>query len=84
MGYYVYVLKSLKSGHFYKGMTDNIERRLHQHNSGLVKATKSQLPWKLLHVELCDSRAEARKLEKFFKSGFGREIIAELAEVVEW
>ena len=27
---------------------------------------------------------EARKIEKYFKSGFGREIIHEVAEVAEW
>lgn len=84
MSYYVYVLRSLKSGYFYKGITDNLERRLERHNSGLSRTTKSQRPWRLIHVELCDDRKEARKLEKFFKSGFGREIIAEIAEVVEW
>ena len=32
-------------------------------------------PLKLFHVELCKTRKEARKLEKYFKSGYGREII---------
>ena len=41
-------------------------------------------PLKLVHVELCETRLIARKLEKYFKSGFGREIITQIdAEVVE-
>lgn len=52
----------LKNGEFYKGQTRNINDRL----------------IKLLHVEICDNRIEARKLEKYFKSGYGREIIKEI------
>ncbi len=80
--YYVYVLKSLKTGEFYKGLTDNIERRLHEHTSGKSPTTKSRLPLQLIHVEICSSRQEARDTEKFFKSGYGREVIKELAELI--
>jgi putative endonuclease len=82
--FYVYVLQSLKTKEFYKGLTDDIDRRLHQHFSGYSHSTKNKLPLKLIHVEICQDRLETRHLEKFFKSGFGREIISELAEVVEW
>lgn len=82
--YYVYVLKSLKTGEFYKGLTDNIDRRLQEHFLGKSPSTRFRLPLILIHVELCNDREEAREIEKFFKSGFGREIIQELAEVVEW
>jgi putative endonuclease len=78
--YYVYILQSLESGEFYKGLTNNINRRLIQHFACEVKSTKSTLPLKLVHVEICKSRLEARKLEKYFKSGFGREIIKEILE----
>ena len=82
--YFVYVLKSLKTGNFYKGLTDNLDRRLKEHFSGRSPTTKTQLPLKLVHVELCADRSLARKLEKYFKSGFGREIIGQInAEVVE-
>jgi len=76
--YFVYVLKSIKTREFYKGFTDNIERRLEQHFSGKSASTKYRLPLKLIHVELCENRVKARELEKFFKSGFGREILKEL------
>ena len=87
--YYVYVLQSLKTGKFYKGLTDNLERRLLQHFKGECPSTKKMLPLHLVHVELCSSRVEARQKEKFFKSGYGREIIKEIAEelkagVAEW
>ena len=53
-------------------MTDNIERRLSEHNSGKVTSTKGYIPWELVHLETFDSRVEARKREKFLKSGDGR------------
>ena len=33
--YFVYVIKSIKDGEFYTGFTDNLERRLLEHNQGL-------------------------------------------------
>ena len=77
--FYVYILYSLKTGEFYKGLTNSLTRRLNQHFSGKVKSTCKKLPLKVIHVEICKNRQEARNLEKFFKSGFGREIIEEIS-----
>lgn len=82
--FYVYILRSLKTGEFYKGITDNIDRRISEHMAGQSPTTKSRLPLELVHVEICDTRGEARNLEKYFKSGFGREIIREIAGVAKW
>lgn len=76
--YFVYILKSQNANKSYKGLTDNIDRRIQEHLAGKSPTTKSMLPIKLVHVEICETREEARKLEKFFKSGFGREIIKEI------
>ena len=76
--FYVYVLKSLKNGLFYKGMTDDLDRRLTEHNRGYSRTTKKYLPIELVFVQICVSRLEARKLEKYLKSGYGREIIEEI------
>ncbi len=82
--YYVYVIKSYQTNEYYKGLTNNIERRLKQHLTGKTYITKRLLPIKLIHVEICKSLREARSLEKFLKSGFGREIIKEIdADVAE-
>lgn len=78
--FYVYVLKSLKTGTFYKGLTNNLEKRIKQHEQGQCFSTKNILPVMLIHVEICSNRLEARKMEKYLKSGFGREIIKELFE----
>ncbi len=73
--YFVYVLKSEDNWRFYVGMTDNIERRLKEHNSGKTKSTKGYKPWILFFHETYNTRLEARKREKYLKSGIGKEFI---------
>ena len=80
--YYLYVLRSLKTKWHYKGITDNLDRRLYQHMSGKSRSTKNYLPLELIHVEICNERNEARNKEKFFKSGYGREIISEIENLL--
>ncbi|OGY12149.1 MAG: hypothetical protein A3H88_01660 [Candidatus Blackburnbacteria bacterium RIFCSPLOWO2_02_FULL_44_9] len=77
--YFVYILQNIQTKWSYKGLTSNLEKRLPQHFSGKVASTRSRLPLHLVHVEVCNSRLEARKLEKFFKTGYGRELIKELS-----
>ena len=73
--FHVYVLQSQIDGRLYKGLTQNINQRLDQHNKGKTKSTKAFRPWKLLYYESFNSREEARKREKYLKSGIGRELI---------
>ena len=77
--YYVYILQSLLTGEYYKGFTHNFDKRLKQHQLGKVTSTKSKLPLQAIHVELCNTIKEARSLEKYLKSGYGREMIEEIA-----
>ncbi len=51
MPYYVYVLRSLKDGNLYIGMTNNLSRRLYEHNLGYKGSTKSRAPFKLIYKE---------------------------------
>ncbi len=71
--YYVYILRSEKDGNFYTGMTNDLQRRLHEHNGGFVNSTKARIPFELLYSETFVSREQARTKEKWFKSGGGRE-----------
>lgn len=75
--FYVYILK-LSDNSCYKGLTEFIEKRLSEHEHGYVKTTMKKLPFKLVYVHICKDRIESRKIEKYFKSGFGREIIREI------
>jgi len=73
--YYVYILKSNKTGEIYTGQTSDLKRRLEWHNNGLQKSTKHAIPWQVIYSEKYGNRSEAIKREKFLKSGKGREII---------
>lgn len=75
--YYVYVLKSLSFDRIYIGLTDNVEKRLEEHNSGKTKSTKGYKPYELAFVEQFKTRIEAREREKFLKSGSARKRIKE-------
>ena len=78
--YFVYVILSLKTKEFYKGLTNNVDLRIKQHFEGKTTFSRNRLPLTLIHVETCSTRTEARKVEKFLKSGYGREIIKEIAD----
>lgn len=62
--YYVYVLTSLKDGDMYIGSTNDLKRRIVQHNKGQVPATKPRLPFKLLYYEAYLAEGDARLREK--------------------
>jgi putative endonuclease len=69
---YVYVLYSNDFERYYVGMSDNVEKRLKEHNKGLSKSTKPYVPWRLVHSEQFETRMEARTREKYLKSAAGR------------
>ena len=84
--YYIYVLHSLKDSTFYVGLTNNVQRRMAQHNHGYGSTTRPHAPYQLLLSEEFATRQEAHEREKYYKSGVGREKIKTLvahAEVAE-
>jgi putative endonuclease len=66
MLYRVYVIQNPRNA-FYVGLSENVEARLAQHNSGESKWTKGKGPWQLLWVSEERSLSEARKLENLLK-----------------
>ncbi|MBI4810336.1 MAG: GIY-YIG nuclease family protein [Ignavibacteriales bacterium] len=75
--YCVYVLRSIRDGRHYIGMTKNLERRLNEHNSGKVKSTKGRTPFELVYHETYRTRSEAHEREKYFKTATGRRWLKE-------
>jgi len=59
-------------------MTNNLDRRLKEHNSGKHFYTKRHCPWVMIYNEKYDNLKEARKREKYLKSASGRKLIKEL------
>lgn len=82
MSYYVYVLKSLKNNRYYTGSTNNLERRLEEHNTGQSIYTKSTRPFVLVYYEKYSTRSEAMKREKEFKTGKGREELKRILQSI--
>ena len=72
----VYVIYSNSHQVKYTGYTENQERRLFEHNNGLLgKFTKNKAPWILIYQEEFSNITEARNREKYLKTGKGREFI---------
>ena len=78
--YFVYVLQSSKDRKHYTGITNNLERRLNQHNRGnsSTPSTKTRGPFSLIYSEKVANRMVAREREKYLKSGSGREFVKKL------
>jgi putative endonuclease len=70
--YFVYILKSENHFKSYVGHTDNIDRRLKEHNDGKSIYTKMYKPWKLIYKEEFNNINDAIKREKYYKSHSGR------------
>jgi len=77
MNYIVYVLQSQKDGNLYIGQTTNLSIRLKRHANGDVKSTKHRRPLKLVYTEKFDTRYDALKRERHFKSGPGKHFLKE-------
>lgn len=73
--FYTYVLRSLKDGNLYIGFTEDLKRRVLDHNKGLVDSTKLRIPLELIYYEACLSKEKALRREKYFKTGFGRNFL---------
>lgn len=73
--WFVYVIKSEVNGHLYVGSTNNVQRRLTEHNEGKNISTKGFIPWKLMSYVAVNDEAHARNLEKYFKTGSGKAIL---------
>jgi putative endonuclease len=59
----------------YIGSTNSLEKRLSQHNEGLVVSTKSRLPFILESFIAISSEKQARALEQYLKPGSGHVFI---------
>lgn len=77
--FYVYALKSLSRNYIYVGMTNDLKRRFHQHQNGQNKTTRPYLPFELFYKESFETREDARKKEKYLKTGIGKEFLKKLS-----
>jgi putative endonuclease len=82
--YHVYVLRSLKDGRLYTGVSGDLHRRLKEHQAGKTKSLRSRRPLVLVYSEAFGSKNEALARERFFKTAEGgalkQQLVAEAAE----
>jgi len=74
MFYYVYILRN-ESGRLYIGYSEDVERRVADHNAGKVFATKPYIPYKLIFYEAYTSMVDAKRREMYLKTTKGRTTI---------
>ena len=73
--FYIYILQSGKDEHFYTGYTDDLQKRVKEHNDGKVISTKNRLPLKLVYYEACPNQQDATHREKYLKTAWGKRYI---------
>ena len=77
MKHCVYIIQSqTDQDQFYTGLTDNIQSRLIDHNSGKSSHTAKYKPWRLVFHCWFDDATKASAFEKYLKSGSGRAFAA--------
>ena len=82
--FFTYILQSESSGRYYIGSTDDLDRRVRQHNDPNYHGSKTTKrfkgPWKLVHFEEYETRGAAILREKKLKSWKSRIKISQLVE----
>lgn len=73
--WFVYVLKSSIKNWIYVGLTDDLVRRMREHEAGLVQSTKAYKPLVLVAYIAVRTERKARALEKYFKTGSGKAVL---------
>jgi putative endonuclease len=73
---YVYIFQSeINPERFYTGLTDDLRRRVKNHNSGRVLHTTKWRPWRLKTYIAFPNRIRAVQFEPYLKSASGRAFI---------
>ena len=70
--YYVYILFSKKDKKLYTGYSRDLKRRMAEHKSGKVTATKHRQSVSLIYYESYLLWSDAKRREKYLKGGNGR------------
>ncbi len=65
--FYIYIIRSRKDGLLYTGSTNNLRKRLAEHNAGKIYSTKHRTPFELIYYEAYKAEKDARHREKNLK-----------------
>ena len=71
--YYVYLLRSVNfPEQTYCGYTEDLKKRLKEHNTGKSKHTAKYAPWELVSYHAFRESQKAREFEYYLKTGSGK------------
>ena len=76
--YTLYILYSKNLDRFYVGYTNDLVRRLREHNRIKGKYTDTGIPWELVYNETFETKKDAMAMEKFIKSRKSKKYILDL------
>jgi len=65
----------MKDSEFYVGFSNDLKKRLLQHNEGKVPSTKNRIPFNLVYYEACLNQRDAIHREKYLKTSWGKRYI---------
>jgi len=75
---YVYILLNEAKTRTYTGVTDDVKKRLREHNEGKVTSSRPYRPYRVICTEEFKTLSEARQKERFYKSTTGRRRLKEM------
>ncbi len=76
--YTLYILYSESLDRYYVGYTNNLPRRLSEHNRSKGKFTDAGIPWVVLYTEAFKTKKSAMDREKYIKSRKSKTFILDL------
>ena len=74
MFYYVYMLEN-KEKDIYVGCTNDLRKRLQQHNRKENTSTKFGAPWNVIHYEAYRNIDDAKRRERYLKTSQGSRLL---------
>jgi len=82
MNYYTYIAYNAKHDKFYIGQTNNLCKRITEHNLGVSNYTsKYDGKWEMLYKEEFNSRSDAMQRERFLKKQKNKEFYRKLCKI---
>lgn len=73
--YYIYVLYSGEQDKFYIGYTEDLRKRIKEHNDDKSLSDRRIKGLELIYYEACKAKSDAVIREKQLKTGFGRKYL---------
>jgi putative endonuclease len=75
MPYFVYILESDSTGHWYYGFSEDADQRVSDHKTNRSKHTRFKGPWRLIFKREFADKTEALKFERYLKKSRNKEFI---------